>query len=576
MTAEGPSTSRDERSSAGETDHGTGSEGAVGEELRRARLGASHARLHVALLAEAGDILSTALDRPSLDRALTELRGSVVPAFCDWFSVNIGAPSTTSDGSYHPHPDGHELTSRVEKEGATVVLMDLPSSRRNAAWSSRVQDVVTASPTTSVGSMAIVPLRSAGRPVGSLAFVTLPARRGLRPSDLDVALGLAQRVAVAFERVELLWSERSTRQRLQAVLDSSPLAVAEIDAEGRGLWWNDAARELLGWCNDETASRPSLDRLPGVLVEVVERARRGDRTVGAHLEVKDDRGSAKTLSIAAAPVGGVGDTAPSVVLVAEDVTEQRRLERRLNQIQRQSAVTQLASGVAHDFNNLLTVILGSVETLRARLGDPEVAARALRQDVEGDIAAIERAGRRAAMLTAQLLDLQAPPEEDPEEVDLDEVVASLSVTITRLIGPDLAFEHVGSADGRGLLIQRSVLERVILNLVINARDATAPPGRVSVETSYDGPSERLALCVADSGSGMDEETAASCFEPFFTTKGPGGGTGLGLAGVMAAVTQANGDVTLETAPGQGSRFTLWFPAAPSVPSPSGADQGSKR
>jgi len=580
----------------------------VAHEMRRAQLGAEHARLHVALLAEAGDLLSAAVDSETLQTALKALGASVVPAFADWFAVHLvdewgewgewgggvsGAtrpvttpvatpvttlvttPVTTPDGTPHPHPDGERLIRGVSDHATTALLMDLPPGREGLRGFPGPDTAQRVAPAAGIGSMVIAPIPvppdDARSAAGALSFVTFPERRGLRPSDLEIARGLAQRVSVALERIRLIASERLSRLRIEAIVDASPVAITELDSDGCGVWWNEAATQLFGWPSRSSSRRPwretPLEHRPTMprdgeqLLSLFDSARQGDRSVGSEVELVLG-GSRRSLSIAVAPISGADTKVERILVVAEDVTERRRIAKRLGQIERLNVMTQLAAGVAHDFNNLLTVILGSTEALRASVSYDPQASRPVRDEIEDDLSAIERAGRRAAALTAQLLDLNSASSESSvpgERLDLDEMVASLTPSINRLLGKEMSFDHVRARDPSHIVAGRAGLERVILNLVLNARDAMSPGGRLVIATTYEEDDERVELSVTDTGSGMDEATAARCFEPFFTTKEPTQGSGLGLAGVMALVTQAGGEIGVVTKTGQGSRFTLSFP-----------------
>jgi len=232
-----------------------------------------------------------------------------------------------------------------------------------------------------------------------------------------------------------------------------------------------------------------------------------------------------------------------------DVTERRELEVNFLQAQKMQAVGQLAGGVAHDFNNMLTAILGYSGLLAQRVTD--AAGRE-------DLAEIERAAKRAQGLTEQLLSFSRRQIPRTELFDLGELVAGLEPMLRRLIDEDI--ELAVEPGGRTVLLEGDPgrLEQVLVNLVINARDAMAGGGgtlAVTVET--EGP--EALLRVRDSGIGMDEATKARVFEPFFTTKPPGKGTGLGLSTVYSIVDTAGGRITVESAPGEGTEFCVALP-----------------
>ena len=249
-----------------------------------------------------------------------------------------------------------------------------------------------------------------------------------------------------------------------------------------------------------------------------------------------------------------------------DVTEHRELEHQLRQAQKMESVGRLAGGVAHDFNNLLTVISGRCEFL--------VGAPNLTREQEEDIREINKAQERAGDLTRQLLAFSRKQLLHPQVVDLNDALDQVAPMLRRLIGEDIQVEFIhGEMLGR-VMADPGQVQQVLMNLSLNARDAMLSGGRLTIRTANEsfsadpaaGPSSSgyVALEVTDTGCGMDEATAAQIFEPFFTTKGEGVGTGLGLATVYGIVKQSGASITVETAPGQGTRFRILFPIADAV------------
>lgn len=245
-----------------------------------------------------------------------------------------------------------------------------------------------------------------------------------------------------------------------------------------------------------------------------------------------------------------------------DVTErtqaklaQQNAEAQLRQAQRLEAVGTLAGGVAHDFNNLLTVILSASDTLRQRLDDA----------VEyPELDDIRDASNRATALTRQLLTFGRRQALKPRVLELNPLVEQLVPMIRRVIREDVELNlHLGSNLPR-VMADPAQLDQVLMNLVINARDAMSDGGTLSIETRRgDG---TAMLLVSDTGVGMDEETARRAFDPFYTTKGPSRGSGLGLATVYGIVTQSGGNVEIRSTPGQGATFTVTLPATDEPPS----------
>jgi PAS domain S-box-containing protein len=247
--------------------------------------------------------------------------------------------------------------------------------------------------------------------------------------------------------------------------------------------------------------------------------------------------------------------------------EQQRLEGQLRQAERLEALGQLAGGIAHDFNNLLAVISGYAELLAGTLPTDHPC----QSDVDG----IGEAARRGSELTRQLLIFSRLEPSQRETFDLNAVVADTEQLLRRTIGEDIEFVTRLDPGLRPVTMDRTKLEQIVLNLVVNARAAMPSGGRLTISTdNMDGTdlaSHRVRLTVADTGTGMRPQVAERVFEPFFTTKGPGKGTGLGLATVYGAVTEAGGEIQLWTEFGSGTRFDIYLPAAAPVrPRPTAA------
>ncbi|MES1178636.1 MAG: ATP-binding protein [Myxococcales bacterium] len=240
-------------------------------------------------------------------------------------------------------------------------------------------------------------------------------------------------------------------------------------------------------------------------------------------------------------------------------------QEQLRQAHKMEAVGLLAGGVAHDFNNLLTVIAGYAETL---LGDEQTSP-----SVRDDLSQISRAAEQAATLTRQLLAFSRRQVLKPEVLDLNLIVLDLEKMLTRLIGEDISLRVQLSARPALVKADPGQIEQVILNLVVNARDAIESGGRISIESSHvelsesgQSPRSSVLLSVKDTGQGMDEATRARIFEPFFTTKERGRGTGLGLATVYGIVEQSGGSISVQSEPGVGSTFKVFLPATREQPS----------
>lgn len=282
-------------------------------------------------------------------------------------------------------------------------------------------------------------------------------------------------------------------------------------------------------------------------------------------------------SASISPIKNAEGVITHFLAVKEDITERKqaeetraKLEEQLRQAQKMESIGRLAGGVAHDFNNLLTVIQGHISLLQDEL--PGEDPRLEQLDL------IRQASERAAVLTRQLLAFSRQQILAPTRLDLNDLVANLHKMLGRLIGEDITLTTVLQPGLWPVTADPGQLEQVIMNLVINARDAMPTGGKLTIETrnvdldgSYaqihlDAPTGPcVMLAVTDTGHGMDEATLARIFEPFFTTKEPGKGTGLGLATVYGIIKQSGGHITVYSEPSQGATFKIYLPASGTAP-----------
>jgi len=267
--------------------------------------------------------------------------------------------------------------------------------------------------------------------------------------------------------------------------------------------------------------------------------------------------------------------------VALDVTDRQRLADQLRQSQKMQAIGELAGGVAHDFNNLLMVVKGHSEMLLDRLSE----SSPLRHGIEQ----MQSASERAAGLTRQLLAFSRKQVLQPRVLDLNEVVAGMIQMVSRVIGEDIELEFLPCLNLGRVKADPSQMEQVVLNLVVNARDAMPEGGQLTIETSnieidrsyaasHPGgmePGPYVMLTVSDTGCGMDSKTQARIFEPFFTTKGQGKGTGLGLATVYGVVKQSGGFIWVYSEVGRGTTFKIHLPQVTSQVETAGTENNSR-
>ena len=301
--------------------------------------------------------------------------------------------------------------------------------------------------------------------------------------------------------------------------------------------------------------------------------------VGPRVEYRFRRndGEWRTLESTRSPVRNHRGEIDKIVIVSRDITERkqaeellRRRDEQLRQSQKMEAVGRLSGGIAHDFNNLLGVIIGYSESIEQRLAPDDPLRKSA---VE-----IRKAGERAASLTHQLLAFSRQRVLQPQILDLNALVTDMGKMLRRLIGMHIDLTTKLATNLQRVKAEQSQIEQVIVNLVVNARDAMPEGGKLLIETSnldvdenfassfpFLHPGPYVLLTVTDTGIGMDAETRRHIFEPFFTTKGPGKGTGLGLATVYGVVKQSGGGVIVDSEPGKGSTFRIFLPQTQEIP-----------
>jgi len=445
--------------------------------------------------------------------------------------------------------------------------------------------------------------RRIGRPVRQLAAGAVAIARGeldqrVEPTTSDEIGQLAvafndmagqlrsQRAALVEQRTALEAAHADLRQHYAElsdlksytdnILNSLVNGIVTLDLDGRVVTLNEAAETLLG-CRPGTARGRPVDEVfdhapevAGILQGAVQRRMGSTATV----TLPGRAGGFVPVEITAATLKGSGGQDLGVVAIVRDLTAVRHLEAQLRQAQKMEAVGRLAGGVAHDFNNLLTVITGRSQLLLLKL-PPE-------SPLHRDIELIEETAHRASALTRQLLAFSRKQILQPRVVDLNEVVRGMEAMLGRLIAEDIQLTTRLEPTAGCVRADPAQIEQMIVNLIVNARDAMPLGGQLTIETSRVEldqasahrqvgvrPGPYVRLVVRDTGVGMDAVTKAHLFEPFFTTKGPGKGTGLGLATVYGIVTQSGGVIGVESEPGQGAVFTIDLPRAeaPAEPRP---------
>ncbi|MBI3269460.1 MAG: response regulator [Planctomycetes bacterium] len=379
---------------------------------------------------------------------------------------------------------------------------------------------------------------------------------------LSAQIGLGITLARAFGRLA------ASDQRNRSVLESARDGILVLDPAGKVVEANRRSEEILGrpragmmGCDcAELLITPDAGASETRFGEVL-RARLG---TAPNVDLRRADGSGVQVDFTLTPVPVRGETLHLASL--HDVTERNQLEQELRQAQKMEAMGRLAGGVAHDFNNMLTAILGFVELSLRGLHAPETARTYL--------LGAKQAGEHAASLTSQLLAFSRRQVVQPQVLDLNEAIAKAGRMLGRLIGENIELATIYREKSISVTADPGQLEQILINLVVNARDAMPNGGRITIETSEVaspenvahaqrdlGPGPFVKLSVSDTGVGMDEETTSRVFEPFFTTKEPGKGTGLGLSTVYGIVRQSGGAITFRSRKGAGTTFSVYLPRA---------------
>lgn len=356
---------------------------------------------------------------------------------------------------------------------------------------------------------------------------------------------------------------RRSEQLLQSITETAPVGILVFNAKGYNVFANSFAVTRLGeeirGCHRDNLPWPVTD-YSGRPIPVEQRpfARliSGDCTVyGARVVVEKSPGHKMFLSISAAPLPD-RDGSDGVVVAFKDITADVDVDRRQLQSQRLASMGELAGWVAHDFNNFLTVIRGDSQlALSKGVDDAGLRARLER---------IYQTSDRAAAVCKRLLTFARRDDAVARPLSLTKLVEDNADMFRGLLPPNVNF-NLDLASVRPILGDSGLLTQVIMNLVVNARDAMPNGGTVTIRTSNDAPLPGVLLLVEDSGTGINLATLPSIFEPRFTTKPEGRGTGLGLAIVYGVVEQFGGWIRVESEGGQGTRFLIRFPAAENQP-----------
>ncbi|WP_213184144.1 response regulator [Desulfosarcina cetonica] len=404
--------------------------------------------------------------------------------------------------------------------------------------------------------------------------VYLPVAFATDPQEISLFMEIAGDISFALHGMAVEAQRKRSERTLMAIFQSASDGILMADAEtGRFVLGNHAIGTMLG-CSTEAIKDLSLEDIhPAESMDHVrtqfDRQVRGEITLAEALPVQRRDGNVFFADVSTAPLDLDGHR--HLLGIVRDITgrkkaeeEQEKLQSQLAQAQKMESVGRLAGGVAHDYNNILSVIIGYSEMALDKVHPGE----ALYEDLQE----ILSAAMRSKDITRQLLAFARKQAITPEVLDLNASVEGMLKILRRLIGEDI---HLSWLPGDGLwpvMMDPSQIDQILANLCVNARDAIANVGNISIETgtvtvdtSYcrghaeARPGDFVLLSVSDDGCGMDHETLGKIFEPFFTTKGLGKGTGLGLSTVYGIVKQNNGFINVYSEPGQGTAFRIYLP-----------------
>lgn len=404
----------------------------------------------------------------------------------------------------------------------------------------------------------------------------------LQEHELRVTLSLA------LHRCRLERDLRASEQRFLTTLCSIGDAVIATDVDGHVTFLNPVAEQITGWTRSEAEGRPVIEVFPvadehdhATVIDPARQVleRQEVQVLPEPLLLLRRQGDPRLVELSVAPIAD-GLDARGAVVVFRDVSVRRQhedaarqAESRLREAQKLEAVGRLAGGVAHDVNNMMTVVTGYAELLLTQMSadDPN----------RGLVEELKQAGDRTAGITRQLLSFSRHRIPRPQVADVGDLLAGLEGLLAQVLPPGITLRRLAHGRGARVRVDAGQFEQVILNLVLNARDAMPRGGTLTIESSvssldvgwHAGSEEQLPagdyvlVAVTDTGAGIPTDIASRIFEPFFSTKANGHGTGLGLAVVRDMVRAAGGQVMLYSEPGHGASFKLYFPMVDDVREP---------
>jgi PAS domain S-box-containing protein len=485
----------------------------------------------------------------------------------------------------HRIPPGVGVVGRALLERRPVVRE--VQNEASVILNDDVRDRMAAS---SMGVVLAVPLMTQDEALGVLAVGDVAGRR-FSTESMTVLQAFADHATLALQNARLYQEVREARDFLQLIAENSADGIVTTDTRGRITSVSRGAEAIFGCRAVAMLGRRIAEHYEGGLDEgrqIMHRLSVEQRITEYETSLRRDDGHWTPTSASMALLRDANDVVTGTLGIFRNITERkhgeqalRQSEEQIRQLQKLEAIGKLAGGVAHDFNNLLTVIIGRCELMVSQLS----LESALRRDID----LVHTTAERAAALTRQLLAFSRKQILEPKVLEPNSVVSGLASMLKRLIGEDIDFAyHPGDAVGR-VKVDPGQLEQMIVNLVVNARDAMPQGGCITIETAsvelaepyaHDQhelpPGAYVMLGISDTGVGMDAATRARIFEPFFTTKPIGEGTGLGLSTVYGVVKQSGGGISVYSEPGEGTVFKVYLPRVDEEPVRQYAAPGSPR
>jgi PAS domain S-box-containing protein len=414
-----------------------------------------------------------------------------------------------------------------------------------------------------IASMMLLPLINNDEVTGSLVVGHNQPRK-FSADEISLAWNVSDQLSAMIERTQMA----QTHQRLTTAIEQAAESVVITDTDGIILYVNPACERVSGYNRMELIGQtPAIFKsgkhTPEFFQDLWNIIGSGQIWHGRFIN-KHKNGSIYTEDASITPVRSESGEIVNYVSVQHDITREVELEKQYRQAQKMEAIGQLTAGIAHDFNNLLTVINGFVELAQSQVKSTDPLHEMLDK--------VGNSGKRAANLVRQLLAFSRKQAVEPRTLNLNEIVIDLNKMLNRIIGENVQMETILVDDLWFARVDLAQMEQVVVNMVVNARDAMPYGGILTIQTknvvldqayaaNHVGvePGEYVQLTVSDTGVGIPEEIRANIFEPFFTTKLQGKGTGLGLATVFGIIKQNNGHILVDSEPNLGTTFTVYLP-----------------